>query len=70
MARRVPYHPPRLRVCDDPDCRICRWNEPGKPPTSGHPAGNRLSINLLAGAVAIILLFILLFIILPAMGVQ
>jgi hypothetical protein len=49
-----------LRHCGRPECRLCNRHEPD----SGHPADDSLA-TLALGAVAIVALFVLLFVVLP-----
>lgn len=58
---------PRLRPCDDPDCRICRHNVPGEPPDSGHVAEGDELASALLGVAAIVLLFIVAFLLIPVL---
>jgi divalent metal cation (Fe/Co/Zn/Cd) transporter len=57
----------RFRPCGNPACSICRYNLEGQPPDSGHPAGEERARDLIAGALAIVLLFVFLFVLLPVM---
>jgi hypothetical protein len=57
----------RFRPCGNPACSICRYNLEGVPPDSGHPVEDRAR-DLIAGAIAIGLAFLLLFFLLPAMA--
>jgi hypothetical protein len=57
----------RLRDCGNPDCRICRWNDE-EHQDSGHVVDERLGLaEAFVGMAALVLLFAVLFIILPVM---
>lgn len=58
------YQPPRFRPCGVPGCAICRYNLEGAPPDSGH-GEEHVARDLIAGAFAIVLLFVFLFVLLP-----
>ena len=55
-----PVERPRFVPCGRPDCAICRYRE-GEP----EPTEERLALDLLVGAVGIVLLFAVLFVLLP-----
>lgn len=58
---------PRVRQCGNPQCAICRFNEDGLPPDSGHPVNEDLA-ELALGAAMIIGLFLLLFVVWPVLS--
>ena len=57
---------PRVRPCGNEACRICRHNIAGEAPDSGHPEESLAS--LLLGAAALLLLFVLAFVLLPVLA--
>lgn len=57
---------PRLRPCGIPECRICRWNDETHH-DSGHVAESEPFAVALVGMAAIVLLFVLTFVVLPVM---
>lgn len=56
---------PRLRPCGRPGCHVCRWRDTD-PPDSGHPVDDSLAMLFLGGA-AIVVLFVLAFIVGPVL---
>ena len=63
-----PVERPRFVPCGRPECAICRHNIAGEPPDSGHPTEERLALDLLVGAVAVLLAFIAFVILLPVLA--
>jgi hypothetical protein len=61
-ARPIARQRPRLAPCGRPDCPICNFQPEGEPPQE-----ERLALELIAGALGTILLFVLLFLVLPAL---
>lgn len=49
-----------IRPCGNPECGVCRLNEPGEPPDCGHEA---LEWRDVVGAVALVVLFLLYFLV-------
>jgi len=58
-----PVARPRFVPCGRSDCAICRYHE-GEP----EPTEERLALELLAGAVGVVLLFVVLFVLLPVLA--
>lgn len=59
------YAKPRLRQCGNPDCRICRWND-DEHDDNGHP--DDTLAELLIGAAAIAILFLMAVVLLPVLA--
>lgn len=55
---------PPVRPCGRPECRICRWQS-GDQPDSGQPGESPASLAL--GLAALVLVFILAFVLLPVL---
>ena len=53
------------RDCGNPACRQCRWHRAAAPPDSGHPES---LASLLLGAAALVLLFVVAFVLLPVLS--